>query len=228
MIGYVRVSTVGQAKDGLGIPTQQRLLRDWAKREGHRLVRIVTENGKSGTLLDTERPGLLEALTAVRSGEAAGLAVTSLDRLARALTVQEAVLAKLWQHGGEAFTVDQGQLLRDDPDDPMRTALRQIVGVFAELDRRMTVKRLRNGKLTKAAAGGYAQGAPPFGWRAEGGDLVEDATEQGVLDLMRSWRADGMSLREVARMLNEAGVPPRRGREWYPATVARILARGEQ
>jgi hypothetical protein len=33
-------------------------------------------------------------------------------------------------------------VLQDDSNDPMRTALRQVVGVFAELDRRMVVKRL--------------------------------------------------------------------------------------
>lgn len=224
VIGYARVSTIGQAKDGLGIPTQQRLLRQWAKSNGHRLVRILDENGKSGTLPETDRPGLLEALTAVKRGEVEALAVTSLDRLARALTVQEALLLQVWAAGGKVFTVDGGEVPQDDPDDPMRTALRQIVGVFAELDRRMIVKRLRNGRATKAAAGGYSVGAPPYGWRAEEGELVEDDHEQAVRRSIVAWAKDGESLAEIARRLNDAGRLPRRGR-WHPTTVKRAIER---
>lgn len=227
VIGYARVSSIGQAKDGLGIPTQQRLLRSWAKANGHRLVRIVDENGKSGTLPETDRPGLLEALTAVRRGEVEALAVTSLDRLARALTVQEALLLQVWSAGGRVFTVDGGEVPQDDPDDPMRTALRQIVGVFAELDRRMIVKRLRNGRATKAARGGHAVGAPPYGWRAEEGELVEDEAEQATLRSIITWSTEGASLAEIARRLNNQGRPPRRGR-WHPTTVKRALERGDR
>lgn len=224
LIGYARVSTIGQVKDGLGLPTQERLLRAWAKREGHKIVRIISENGKSGTLPDTERPGLLETLNALRLGEVEGLVVTSMDRLARALTVQEAVLAKVWAMGGAAFTVDGGEVAKDDPDDPMRTALRQIVGVFAELDRRMIVKRLRNGRATKAANGGHSVGVAPFGWRAEDAELVVDEGEQRVIATIRQWSEDGESLAGIARRLNESGTPARRGR-WHPTTVSRVLAR---
>jgi hypothetical protein len=54
--------------------------------------------------------------------------VARLARLARALTVQKASLAVAWQAGGHVFTADAGEVLRDDPANPMRTALRQVVG----------------------------------------------------------------------------------------------------
>jgi DNA invertase Pin-like site-specific DNA recombinase len=169
------------------------------RRAGHRLVRLASDNGRSGALPETERPGLLDALQAVRSGEAEGIVVTSLDRLARALTVQEAVLAKAWSYGTSVFTVDGGLVAQDDPDDPMRTALRQIVGVFAELDRRLVVKRLRAGRATKAAMGGRASGAPPYGWRAHRDRLAEHPGEQATLAKMRAWQAGGASFAEIAR-----------------------------
>ena len=34
---------------------------------------------------------------------------------------------------------DQGEILPDDPEDPMRTAMHQMMGAFAQLDRGMTV-----------------------------------------------------------------------------------------
>src|SRR5207244_11738718 len=88
------------------------------------------------------------------------------DRLARTLSVQEAALASVWAQGGRVF-LPEGEVLRDDPDDPMRTAMRQMMGVFSQLERGMITARLRAGRAAKAASGGYAYGSPPFGWRAD-------------------------------------------------------------
>ena len=56
-----------------------------------------------------------------------GVVVYNLDRLARKLTVQEGVLATVWDRGGSVFSLgDGGEVQQDDPDDPMRTAMRQM------------------------------------------------------------------------------------------------------
>jgi hypothetical protein len=68
-----------------------------------------------------------------------------------------------------------GEVHRDDPDDPMRTAIRQVMGVFAELDRKLVAKRLRDGRLAKAAAGRKAVGDYPFGYAATGKGRDRDA-----------------------------------------------------
>jgi len=36
-----------------------------------------------------------------------------------------------------AIACDQGEVERDEPDDPVRTAMRQMLGVFAQLEREM-------------------------------------------------------------------------------------------
>ena len=143
VVAYARVSTRGQAEDGLGLSVQAEGIEKWAKANGLELVAIVTDEGISGTRDAWDRPGLTEALTMLENGSADGLVVHRLDRLARSLTVQEAILAHLWRLGRAMFTVDSGPVLQDDPDDPMRTAMRQMAGVFAQLERAMLVKRLR-------------------------------------------------------------------------------------
>jgi DNA invertase Pin-like site-specific DNA recombinase len=75
--------------------------------------------------------------------------------------VPEAALAIAWQAGGRVFTADTGEVLRDDSDDPMRTALRQVVGLFAELDQWMVVKRRRDGRAAKAGTGRKVTGSLP-------------------------------------------------------------------
>ena len=89
----------------------------------------------------------------------------------------------------------------------------------------MIVKRLRDGRKLKAERGGYAHGRPPFGWRAEGGVLVEDPAEQAALTRIRELRGQGQSLRAIAATLEAEGHQPRRGQHWAPNVLARILER---
>jgi hypothetical protein len=95
----------------------------WCREAGHRLGRtIYRDEGRSGTLESADRPGLADALTEIEGGTADGIIAPTLDRFARTLVVQEAILAQIWKHGGRAFTTDTGEVHPDDPDDPMRTA----------------------------------------------------------------------------------------------------------
>ncbi|MEY9998152.1 hypothetical protein ABIE67_010273 [Streptomyces sp. V4I8] len=105
-----------------------------------------------------ERPGLADALTEIEDGTADGIIAPNLDRFARTLVVQEAILAQIWKHGGRAFTADSGEVHPDDPDDPMRTAMRQMMGVFAQLERSMIAARLRHGRREKAESGRWTPG----------------------------------------------------------------------
>jgi DNA invertase Pin-like site-specific DNA recombinase len=131
-------------------------------------------------------------------------------------------------------------VLRDDPDDPMRTAMRQMMGVFSQLERGMITALLRAGRAAKAAAGGYAYGSPPFGWRADKTaphGLAPVPAEQAIIGQMVAWRDLGVPMREMARRLNAEGIPPKRraadrnsprGNQapiWSVSSVRRVLAR---
>jgi DNA invertase Pin-like site-specific DNA recombinase len=227
LVAYVRVSTNGQAEEGFGLHVQERAVRRWARDHGHRLVAITRDEGISGTLDESGRPGLAEALEMIASGRAEGLGVPKLDRLARSLTVQEAALAHVWRSGGRVFSVDAGEVLADDPDDPMRTAMRQMVGVFGQLERGMIAARLRAGRRLKGEQGGYAAGAPPFGMRARERALIADDDEQRALERIRELRAGGKSLRQIADVLESEGVRAKRGGRWTVGALGRIAKRLE-
>ena len=115
-VAYLRVSTVGQVEDGHGLEIQEERGRQWAKSHGHSILGFYADEGISGKI-DT-RAGLEEALSAVRFNSAEGIVVASLDRLARSLTVQEAALQQVWSAGGRVFSIDTGEVMADDPDDP--------------------------------------------------------------------------------------------------------------
>ncbi|MCA1693261.1 MAG: recombinase family protein [Actinobacteria bacterium] len=176
LVAYLRISSTTQL-EGFGLDVQRKAVRQWSKAHGHRIIaEYVVDAGVSGATDAVDRPGLSDALEQIgRPPRAEGRIAARLDRVARALTVQEAILALCWREGARVFIADTGEVLRDDPDDPMRGAMRQMAGVFAELDRRTTVKRMRDGIRTKAETGRKATGSYPFGYTATGRGRERDA-----------------------------------------------------
>lgn len=228
LVAYLRVSSEGQV-DGYGLDAQRRAVRSWAKSHGQRIVHTCTDEGVSGAREAAERPGLSCVLEQVAGGQVEGVIVARLDRLARSLTVQEATLGLLWRHGATVFSADSGEVLADDPDDPVRTAIRQVMGVFAQLDRAMVAKRLRDGRMAKAAAGRKAVGDYPYGFRGTGKGRDRDAgpnqAEQAAIHRLVELRRQGMSYRHIAEALDAEGHKPRRAASWSAMSVRNVAIR---
>lgn len=221
---YTRVSTESQVT-GESLPEQERDGRTWAADHGHTVAAVYSDPGFSGTLPAPDRPGLADALDALAAGVIDGLVIRDLDRLARELTVQEAVLAQIWSRPDTSVFAFNGEVHRDDPDDPMRKAIRQMRGVFAELDRALIAKRLRDARRVKARKGLHANGPAPYGWRTHDGELYPVPDELRVLDRMRTLRAEGLTQTQIADELNREGVSARKGGRWSQPVVGRVLAR---
>lgn len=230
VVAYLRVSTDRQAEEGLGLDVQADAIKEWAKAEHVRVVATFADEGVSGSNGIDSREALPEALDAIRTGAAEGIVVYRLDRLARDLIIQETLLAEVRRLGGEVHSTSAAEAgyLTDDPDDPSRKLIRQVLGAVAEYERSMIALRLRSGRKRKAKDGGYAFGAPPFGFRVEEGELVADEDEQATLARARELQQSGASIREIATTLTDEGRRAKRGARWHPTTVARVLRRPEQ
>jgi DNA invertase Pin-like site-specific DNA recombinase len=230
LVGYARVSSAGQALHGVSVPEQERAVREWCAVNGHDLVAIHVDNGISGKLSAEDRPALAAALLDIEADRADGLVVTSLDRLARELTHQEAALATIWSAGGRAFEVIHGEILRDDPRDPMRTFVRQVMGAAAQLEASMIRARLPRGRALKHARGGFAGGRTvPYGQMVDGvgRDAMRTADPEcvAIIERIRQERAAGTTLAATAQGLNADAVVTPRGGRWHSMSVKRIAER---
>jgi DNA invertase Pin-like site-specific DNA recombinase len=128
--------------------------------------------------------------------------VHRVDRLARALHIQEAILSRVWKAGGRVFTVDGGEVLQDDPSDPYRTFVRQVVGAAAQLERGMIRARMQAGRTRARAAGRHIGGSAPYGFTiAVDGTLVPIAIEQENIRRIVRMREDSVPFRTIAAEL---------------------------
>ena len=222
-IGYARVSTERQAERGLGLDVQETAIRATARERGYKLARIVRDEGVSGAVED--RPGLGELLEALSAGDV--VIVARLDRLARDLLTQEFLLRDIRRRGADVISCSaaESDYLSDDPQDPTRKLIRQVLGAVSEFERSLIRLRLSRGRAAKAARGGFAYGSPPFGARSEDRALVPEPREAEAVAFARKLRAQGASYRGICAALTDAGYKPRRAACWHPMVIRRVLAR---
>jgi len=232
LVAYLRVSSAVQV-EAWGLDRQESAVKKWARSNGHRITAWRRDEGVSGTREAVDRPGLSEAIEMVSAGSVDGILVADLDRFARKLTVQEAALALVWRAGGNVFTATAGEVLREDPDDPSRTLIRQVMGAVIEYEKGMSTLRMRQGKTAKKAATGrktdgqYAYGFQPTGTGRER-DAGPQPEQQAVVSRIVDMHNDGQSYRQICDQLNAEGIPTKLGRQWVPMTVKRIYDRATQ
>jgi site-specific DNA recombinase len=207
--GYIRVSGESQV-EGDGPVRQRKAIEAYAKSNGIRVVQWFVEEAVSGTVESKDRPAFSEMLVALLSNGVRTVLVEHLDRLARDVFVQEGTIKLFKEKSLELISVKQPDLCSDDPN---RVAMRQMMGVFAQLDRANIVLKLRAARQRSRAKNGRCEGRKPFGTR-EG--------ENVVLHRMKEL-ATTMTYKQIADTLNAEGSTTRTGGRWFPGTVYNIL-----
>ena len=222
IIGYQRVSTRQQGQSGLGLESQEAAIRAFAGQKGATIIGMYTEV-ESGRRSD--RPQLGRALAHARRSKAT-LCVAKLDRLSRNVAFLSALLESKVD-----FTCC------DNPHANKLTI--HILACIAEHEAEMISKRTKDALAAYKARGGKLGGQLPQcrnlteADRAKGahrsGEVVSRAANEAYADLLpelATYKAEGLSLRDIAGRLNEQGHTTRRGRPWNPVQVARVLERG--
>lgn len=225
VVAYVRCSTSRQ-QEAFGPDVQRAAIRQWAKTGGHRVVSWQADT-ISGTSELASRDGWRAAAALVKTKRATAIVVARIDRLARDVMIQELLLRNLTELGGVVLSArdSENELLTGKSKDPSRKLIRTILGAVSEYDREMISDRLSAARKAKAARGGYAHGALPYGYRSQNGKLVPVPAEQKALRAMLALAEQGHSTHAIADALTEQGHLTKRGGKWCGATVGRILKR---
>jgi len=223
-IGYLRVSSAKQAKDGKdGFPRQRAAIRAYCSQKRIELVEEHEDAGVSGTVPLEGREGLSTALARCAELGAAVLVVEKADRLGRDLIVSEMAVRAFAEAGVSIVTADTGQSLTDADNDPSRKLIRQVLNAVAEYERSALVAKLRAARERKKRNGGHSVGCYRFGEHPERPHEAE--TLARIRELRTAVPARRRSpLHEVARVLNAEGHQSRKGRPWTAAMVRDILA----
>ncbi|WP_092865957.1 recombinase family protein [Albimonas pacifica] len=210
---YKRVSTEEQGRSGLGLEAQDRDIELYLSTYSDVPYEVI------GTFTDVlsgandGRPELEKAIALARS-TGAELLVAKLDRLSRKVSFIASLMddKKLALRVASMPHADKFQL--------------HIYAALAEQERDFISTR------TKAAlAAAKARGVKLGGLRPNT-ERRNEALRAGALDrakrvekFVRPLHAEGKSLRDIAELMNAAGIPTARGGNWQASQVKRVLDR---
>lgn len=158
------------------------------------------------------RPGFAEMLATIAGNGVRMILVENASRFARTLMVQEAGFSKLQGLGVTLVPVDNPFHFTGDSDDPMVTAFRQFIGIMNQLEKAITVAKLKGARDRKRLATGRCEGRPQ----------APEACRELAIQL----RGTGLPMREIAARLAAAGYHNKSGKVYNPSSVKAMIEPG--
>jgi len=215
LVAYLRVSGQSQVESlgGNGFDRQEKACTALAASLGLEIKDFYKEEAVPGWKEEDERPAFKAMMDTLLPGTY--IVIESLDRLARSYRVQEQLLMRIIEKGLELYAANTGECITESfMADPMRRALIQIQGIFAELDKNLLVAKLRKGIERTRAKTGRCEGRKPYGAKGE---------ERPILDIILDANKGGINSDQIALHINKCGFLTRSGRPWRGSTIRKIL-----
>ena len=212
---YSRVSTQEQADSGAGLNAQLDACRLFAKQQGWNVVGEYQDAGVSGTADLEKRTGLMAAIGELKKDDV--LLVAKRDRMARDIVLTKLIERLVAKRKARIHSLDGNNESTPDGD-----FMNGILDLSAA--REVALIRAR----TKAALGakkarGERMGKLPYGFTVDDGvHLVPCAGEQSILLRIANLKADGFSVRAIAKALNDDGLFNRQGNPWNNDSIHTI------
>jgi site-specific DNA recombinase len=216
-IGYVRVSTEEQAREGISLDNQKDRIKSYCQYKSLELLQIIEDAGISGGK-NKARPGFVELLDRIESNHIEAVVLYSLERLSRDMLTLLALERLLDEKVIELHTVE-GQVDTGSPDGWLNFAMKAFLG---EMERRQVKYRTKKAMEYKKGQGSVV-GSVPFGYRREGNDLVVDLHEQSVVRLINTLYSQSMRLIDISKILKRQGMKTRNGKDFTAEQVRRIV-----
>ncbi|HMK34552.1 MAG TPA: recombinase family protein [Desulfomonilaceae bacterium] len=218
-VGYIRVSTEEQSREGISLDMQTAKIRIYADLNDLNLTEIIQDAGISGKTIKA-RPGIQAVLDMVRAEKTDAVIVYKLDRLARN-TIETLEMAKLMDKAGCALHSICEKL---DTQSALGRFFFTLTASLAEMERGIISERTAAALAQKKANGMKTGGSRPYGYQAAAdGKLIPDPHEQVIISRIRAFRTNGSSLNQIKQELEREGIKPRMGARWHINQIVRIL-----
>ncbi len=244
---YRRVSTDHQDNS---LAVQEHLNDEYCARLPLAVLASYADDDVSGSVPFGDRPGSRALLERLRRGDVRHLVTAKQDRLGRDTLDTIGVIRAVWELGVTPHFPAEGGAF---PRTPENELLFEIKASVAQYERNLIRERTRTVLRHKAARGELTGTVPYGFWVAygfadgsefienyalsaaelapriarcgavTGKDLVPREAEQAVLREMAAWRGRGLTLNQIARRLNDLGIPAKRGGRWSVGAVAGLL-----
>ncbi len=219
-IGYIRVSTEQQAREGSSLEAQEQKIKDWCQFHEYDLLMVYKDGGISGRSMK-KREGLEEALKHVKKGMS--FVTYSMSRLARNTREMLQISDYIEKRKADLVILHE----RIDTTSPQGKFFFSIMAAIYELESSQTGERTKLVKQHQKKQGTYWGGWRPYGYQlsviGEGPEvqkkLVEESGEMEMIKLAKSLRIGGKTLTEIKRQLTAQGYLNRLGKPFHNSQI---------
>jgi len=218
-LGYIRLSR-DDAKS-LSVEYQRAAIERLCQEHDFKLVGLEYDNGISGSHLN--RDGVQRVLQAVKGRTVDAVVVFKSDRLSRN-GIESLQIEQLFQTAGIQYvSATEGILSNCSADDEFMAFVRAGLN---QRERKIISLRTRYA-LQQKKEQGKRLGRPIRGWRVRNGVLIEDCTEQRMLEEIKALHGKGCSTRGIVRALQDRGLVRRNNKRVNQSYVSRVI-RGQR
>lgn len=155
VVGYVRVSTEEQAREGVSLDAQAEKIRAWAIANEYKDVEIYYDRGISGSSTK-KRVGLEQALTAAGAGDA--FVAYSISRIARSVRDMLDIAERLEKQGADLVSLSE----KIETTSAAGKMIFRVLAVVAEFERDVISERTKMALVQARAKHGRL--GPGLGW----------------------------------------------------------------
>ena len=168
-VGYIRVSTEEQAREGYGLGAQEQAVRSYCKAQSWDLTEIYSDAGRSGKNMKG-REALSRLLNDAQASAFERVVFLKLDRLARNLRDLLGICDGLEEAGIGIVSIQESI----DTGTATGRMIRSVLGALSEFERDTIIGRIKDA-LAEKARQGEILGRLPLGYvRDEDGAVVVD------------------------------------------------------
>ncbi len=220
-VGYIRVSTEEQVREGISLDNQTARIKAYCESQDWELVKVFSDEGFSGK--DMKREGLKNLLIFLEADHVNVVVVYKTDRLTRKQRHLYQLLEDTFEKKGVGFKSVTEPF---DTTTAMGKGFLGMLGVFAQLEGDLISERTRDSLRRKIELGEYL-GSPPLGFEALEKELKKNDDElevvKEIFKLKKGWGKNRLSLRQIAKRLNDRGFRSKRRAKFYHGTVSYVL-----
>jgi len=195
-IGYIRVSTPEQEKNGISLESQTQKIKAYVALKGLGEVGIISDPGVSGK--DLNRYGIQELLKLVRAGEVNNVVVYKLDRLSRRTQDSLNLIEEFTTRKVDFHSISENV----DTESPTGRFFLTIVSAISQMERDLIGERTADVLGLKKMKGEWV-GRVPIGFklRRKGKELQVDDEEMRTLAKVKRLRRKGWSIRGISEQV---------------------------
>ena len=200
---YARRSSE-DGKDGESIENQVALLKQYAADKGYYNIKVVTDDGYTGT--NFNRPGFQEAFALIQHRRVGRFIVKDLSRLGRnTIEVGQYIGVIFPRFGVEFISVHDGPE-SSDPD----SLVTQFKNIMNEYYAKDISDKQKLSLQARSNSGRHIASTPTYGYKLDPNDRhhwIIDEPAAEVVRLVFKYYNEGMQVSEIARTLEKAKYP---------------------